>query len=407
MLVAVASGERMARPRGSSRFVDSVAPHVHPVQAATAVRFAFARHARDNGSAKAPIVGLVIVSAVLIGALTFGVSLTRFLEDPAHWGDPDVGIGTGGDEVSPELQASVAADPDVLALALEGTTQVAVGAKSLDVTGQQPIRGDLSPHVLSGGLPQRDDEIALGRVSARDLDVNVGDDLVIAGPAGEQTLRVTGLIVVPSVDGGDGVGMGGIVTFDGLQRIDPSARFGVLAVNLSPDAPSDAVDRLVAATGVQVGPFDRPSVIVNLERVRAIPFVVAAVLGLLVLLGLSHQLIVSGQRRRRDVAILRALGADRRWVTRLVHWQATVFTLVVFTIAVPIGIVLGVIVYRDFIARIGAVNTATAPLVLVGLALIVVVVLANVVAALQAVRVRPRATGVGARGRRLSLAPPT
>jgi predicted lysophospholipase L1 biosynthesis ABC-type transport system permease subunit len=30
---------------------------------------------------------------------------------------------------------------------------------------------------------------------------------------------------------------------------------------------------------------------------------------------MGHQLILSARRRRRDLAVLRALGADRRWVT--------------------------------------------------------------------------------------------
>jgi predicted lysophospholipase L1 biosynthesis ABC-type transport system permease subunit len=41
----------------------------------------------------------------------------------------------------------------------------------------------------------------------------------------------------------------------------------------------------------------------------------------LAVLSMSHQLITSARRRRRDLGIVRALGADRRWVSRVLHWQ--------------------------------------------------------------------------------------
>src|SRR5205085_9819898 len=106
--------------------------------------------------------------------------------------------------------------------------------------------------------------------------------------------------------------------------------------------------RLHAATGVNIGPSDRPGEIVNIARVRPIPYVVAAILGLLPLVDLGHQLVLATQRRRRDVAVLRALGADGRWVTGVVHWQASLFTLLVVTVGTPLGIVIGRAVYRAF-----------------------------------------------------------
>ena len=72
-----------------------------------------------------------------------------------------------------------------------------------------------------------------------------------------------------------------------------------------------------------VGRFDRPAAIINVARARSVPYVVAGVLVVLALLNLAHHLILSAPRRRRDLAVLRALGADSRWVTGVVHWQAS------------------------------------------------------------------------------------
>ena len=146
------------------------------------------------------------------------------------------------------------------------------------------------------------------------------------------------------------------MTFAAVQHIDPTAALTTAGIRFQPDAPRDAAAELAARTGMAVGPLDRPGVIVNMARVRDIPYVVAAVLAALALLSLAHQLILSAERRRRDVAVLRALGADRRWVTGLVHWQATLFTIVVLCLALPIGVFVGLVVFRTFVGRVGRVG---------------------------------------------------
>lgn len=267
-----------------------------------------------------------------------------------------------------------------------------MGNEGFDVTGMLPVLGSMAPHVFEGRLAEGVDEIAIGRVVARRLGVGVGDDLVVAGPAGARRLRVTGLAVVPAIEGGDGVGEGGLVTSDGLRRLDPSAGETAAGIRLRPGASPDAVaQRISANTGMSVGGgVEPPGVILNAARARSIPYLVAAVLGVLVLLNLAHHLILSTRRRRRDLAVLRALGADGRWVTGVVHWQASLFTIVVMTLGVPIGIAAGRLVYGAFVDRIGAIGTVTLPLGFLALTLIGLIALANIVAAPSAHRARRR-----------------
>jgi putative ABC transport system permease protein len=137
-----------------------------------------------------------------------------------------------------------------------------------------------------------------------------------------------------------------------------------------------------------VGPGSVPSAILNLDRIRSVPFVVAASLGLLVALSLGHQLLQSLRRRRRDVAILRALGADRRWIAAALHAQASAIVLATLVLALPIGIVLGRAVFRAFIDRVGARNDVLlSPAWLVG-TVAVLLALANALGALAARRAR-------------------
>ncbi len=144
-----------------------------------------------------------------------------------------------------------------------------------------------------------------------------------------------------------------------------------------------------------VGRFNRPTTIINVARARSVPYVVAGVLVVLALLNLAHHLILSARRRRRDLAVLRALGADGRWVTGVVHWQASLFTIAAVALGAPFGIAAGRIAYRTFVDRIGAVDTVTLPLATFALALAALVALANVVAVPSARRARrPSPSGI-------------
>lgn len=390
-LAIVVSGREPSGARQAS-VIDALVRRA-PRRAATALRFAFTRQARDSTRPRAAVVGAAAVVAVLFGAVTFGASLAGLVDRPSRWGQNfDLTLGQGGGPLSEGARAALEEDPDVAAVSLFGTVLTTLGAQGFDVTGVLSVLGSTAPHVFEGRLADGADEIAIGRVAARRLGVGVGDDLTVLGPAGARTLTITGVAVIPAVEGGDGVGEGGLVTMDGLLEIDPSAGPTAAGIRLRPEAsPEAARQRLSETTGMAVGPgFDRPGVILNVGRVRSIPYLVAAVLGVLVLLNLAHHLILSLQRRRRDIAVLQALGADSRWVTGVVHWQASLFTLLVVAVGTPVGIMAGRVVYRVFVARIGAVDTVTVPIGVVAGALVGLVLLANVIAAPSAHRARRR-----------------
>jgi putative ABC transport system permease protein len=253
----------------------------------------------------------------------------------------------------------------------------------------EPIRGDVSPKVLSGRLPVSEDEIALGRLAARDLDVGVGDELTLEGVDDQHAFRVTGLAIVPSVGSNEGVGQDGLVTFGGLQRIDPSVVANSPIFNVRPDSPPGTAMRIVLENGApDTGDSSAPAAVANLGRVRAIPYLLAALLGMLATLTVAHVMLTSINNRRRDVAIVRCLGADRSWITRAVHWQATSFIVAPLVIGTPVGLIVGRLVFRSFADSVGAVNGASLPFVLVGAIVAGLVVLANLAAAVPARRAR-------------------
>jgi putative ABC transport system permease protein len=93
-------------------------------------------------------------------------------------------------------------------------------------------------------------------------------------------------------------------------------------------------------------------------------------------------------RPSRDLALLRSLGADRRWITRAVHWQASSFSLVPVALGVPLGMIAGRLVFRVFADSLGAVPSASLPYTLLAGVVVAIVLLANVVAVVPAHRAR-------------------
>lgn len=382
-IVAALVVGRRARGGHPSALVESLATRSGRATVAVGLRFAFTRSRNDRGSVRATVAGLAGTVAVLVGAVVFGASLGRLVTDGARIGNNfEFFTGSGGDAVPDDLRATLTTDPDVAALMLYGVTQARVGPATIGLAGMEPVRGDLSPRMLAGRLPSAPDEIALGRLAARRLHAGVGTDLALERSGRVSHFRVTGLAVVPGIEGLDGVGQDSVVTMAGLVRLDPEAKARAAAIDLRHGAPPGTAARL------GLGSNSDASVIVNLARLRSLPFLLAALVGALAVLTLVHVMVTSVRNRRRDIAVLRSLGADRRWITAAVHWQATALALVPLALGAPLGLIIGRMVFEAFAGNVGAVPDASFPFLRLAGVLGGLVLLANVVAAVPARRAR-------------------
>jgi predicted lysophospholipase L1 biosynthesis ABC-type transport system permease subunit len=131
-----------------------------------------------------------------------------------------------------------------------------------------------------------------------------------------------------------------------------------------------------------------PTDIVNLDRTRSVPNLLALVIGTLAMLTLGHALLLSVRVRRRELAVLRSLGADRGWVGRAIHAQATALAAAALVVGVPVGLVVGRRLFRSIVDRIGLVPDPVTPLVLLVVLATGVLVVANLAAAVPARRAR-------------------
>ncbi len=325
--VAALLDERVrTRPvRTARRF--ALLDRVPSTAGAVGVRFAL-----TCGDRRAPpygtLVALAAVIALVLGASTFAASVDHLVSEGDRFGQNySFMVGDDGSDHTPaELRAAVVPDNDVAGVMIlsEGSARVANSTMTIDVIGVDRAKGDLAPRVLAGRLPEAPDEIALGRVTAADVSRHVGDQLRLEGANGKGLYRVVGIAIVPGLAGGDGVGMGGIVVPAGFARLQRASETNAAAFTLRAGVPrAKALQTIGQKVQSQPGREDTPVVIANVERVRSVPAVLAALLAVLVLLTLLHALFMSIRNRRHDLAILKSLGANRRWITRVVHSQAT------------------------------------------------------------------------------------
>ncbi len=358
--------------------------------AATGIRFALSGSEGDAGTSTiGRFGGLALLVAGVVGAITFAVSLDRLVTDHARFGSNFTFLASPSSAAgAADMVTAFQKDADVDGLMVISGAQVRAGERTIGLIGVEHVKGDLAPRVLSGRLPSGPDEISMGRVTARQLHLKLGDTVTFEGSAGRGSYRVVGLAVVPGLAAISGVGEGGVVTADGLARLE-AAPDRALAVLVRPGAPANTGERLATSiVGQPAGLEDPPPAIVNFRRVRGIPGVLAIVLAALVVLTMVHALIVSIQRRRRDLAVLRALGADGRWIERALHWQASVLIAAPLILGVPIGLIAGAGVFRAFANRIGALPDPVVPVALVAAVMAGFLAVANLAALLPARRAR-------------------
>ena len=112
----------------------------------------------------------------------------------------------------------------------------------------------------------------------------------------------------------------------------------------------------------------------------------------LLAVGTLGHVLLTGVRRRRDLAVLKTLGLVRSQVLRVVAWEATALAAAALLAGLPLGILAGRWAWVMFAGSAGVSGLADVPVPLVLLAVPVTLALAGLIAAVpgwDAARVRP------------------
>ena len=137
-----------------------------------------------------------------------------------------------------------------------------------------------------------------------------------------------------------------------------------------------------------------PTSLVNFGEAVNFPLILGCVLAVFGVATLLHLLVVSVVRRRREMGLLKALGFVNLQIGATVLWQATTVALVGIVVGVPLGIVVGRVVWNAFATNLGAVPVAAVPGLTIAALAIGVLVVANALAVIPAVTsARSRSVG--------------
>jgi len=369
--------------------------------------------------------GGVVAVAAVVASLLFAANVSALDDDPARYGWPydvavTLGFGYGGGD-----DEAIAAGLDRPEVSRWGTA--ALGTATIDgqivpVVAARSGFESFAPPLLSGRHPVADDEIALGAETLDRIGLGVGDEVEVTGYYGARRLVVTGVVVLPAV---------GPYESDrassGSGAYLPAAAFGAMVATAEADTgvppgslAEGGLTSLVAVDlvdGVDSAAFvadlgdrtawDRngyesiavarpiaPPAVVEIEALRRLPLLLAAAVGVAMVVGLTLTVAVAARSRGPELRTLRALGFSRAQLRRTVRWQGTTAGLVGAVVGVPLGVVVGRAAARLLARELSVVEVVVVPWAVV-LGSAVAAVAVSVLAALGPARSASHPDGRG------------
>jgi len=370
------------------------------------------RHAleRGRGTASVPVGTALFGSALAVMALcatvVFAASLTHLTTTPALYGsDYQIGFSNsnGGPGNPTSWVSGLEHDHSITAIMLAASDEVSINGHDVLAVAGKAVRGPMLLSTVDGRLPIGDHDMTLGVTTLHQVGAHVGSVLGVTvqlPTGGSRTVpfRVVGTASFPSDAGGGGLGTGSAFTMAGyLNAVCPPGREEsgcrrAFAANQNfvvfARAKSDAEGQADIARYVAQDSATRPTVptsLVNFGEAVNFPLILGCVLAMFGVATLLHLLVVSVVRRRREMGLLKALGFVNLQVGATVLWQATTVALVGIVIGVPLGIVVGRVVWNAFATNLGAVPVAAVPGLTIAALAVGVLLVANALAVIPAV----------------------
>jgi hypothetical protein len=293
----------------------------------------------------------------------FGAAAPLVYESNGTFGIADVvdaAMATSGVDA---LTRQLAVDEDTVTVEAQAS-----GVRvEIEPEAYETRRGGAIPPVVEGRFPQGPDEVALGEATAESLGAAVGDTVhvepIADGP--ELSLRVTGMVVAwDSVDPLHAF----VVTPDTLHLAlcaDVPFEECNVSTRIFADVATDEARTTLLGQGFVAVPA--PANVDRLEQVGSIPWYLAAFLCVLAAAAVLSALLTALRRRRRDIAIARALGLTGSRAADSLVWQAVLTAVAGVTIGVVFGVILGPVIWRIIADDVGVIARPVVPVVAVGL----------------------------------------
>ena len=347
--------------------------------------------------------GAAVSLVALAASLAFGASLNRLVTTPAlsgwNWDrlmfapeDPAKGIFD-----YQHLLSIASRSPEVAGFATGGIINANIKRFGVNTLAIESRRGSVTPAMIEGHLPEGLDEIALGTETMHDVGAHIGSTVRLRIAGSLVPMRVVGRLAVPPLfftisrpGQGAAISVPAALKFNPVQSQGGGGAFLRFAPGVNQDAFMANLQRRIPR--MFVVPQVQSSQLNTLNQVGQTPLILAGILALMAAATLAHTLITSIRRRRLDLAILKTLGFVRRQVSTTVAWQATALGGMALVFGLPIGAILGRLVWNVFADHLGVVPDAVVPALTVLIAVPATIVVANLLAMVPgriASRLRP------------------
>jgi hypothetical protein len=423
----------------ASAFVTAASRAALPVTVVTGIRHALER---GTGRLRAPVLATLAGSAVavtaLVAALVFGASLTGLTTHPERYGwnwtmlvESSGGWGSWPTGPHDPLYADdpvdghplIAGQPGVLGWSELGFGQLTIRRTEVPVMGILGHAGrPVQPPTTSGHPLTGQNQIEFGAVTMRQLGMHIGErirlgrDRVPVTVVGTATLPSFGIVLTDHVS----LGRGAMMDEDTLLTIlgyplSPSLSQSAQAVS-TPSYPAAAIFDLSSrpdakalaariiryansmpgnAGSVYTLPPPLGAPVRNASQMGSQPLALAIGVAIAAVLALALTILASVRERRRDLALLKALGLRSRQIRAVVGWQTTTILVIAAAVGVPLGIAVGNWTWTAFANSIGVVPLSVVPVTALLAGIAALLVAGNLLAlwpAQVAARVAPAAT---------------
>jgi hypothetical protein len=313
------------------------------------------------------LASIALASAALVVAMSFSSDLDHLVHTPHLYGwDWDIGVVNDFGAIPDDGFDEVRQRPEIGAIA--GFTQgvLRLGDRQVAAVGIDQFEGTIFPTLEAGRVPQSESDIVLGRLTLDDLHKSVGDTVEVGTGDGVKTMTIVGVATFPAIGSTalseTSLGRGAATVASVFPPNDPNVegRYNGVFIRLDPSVGrTTAIENLQSFFGEQGCTDDcfqtdsRPERLSGYAKLGAlwVPFAIA--LGVLLAISLAHGIATTSLARRRDLAIMSALGWKRSQAGHVVIWQAITTIVISLAIALPLGIISANIGWRVFTDHFG------------------------------------------------------
>ena len=228
----------------------------------------------------------------------------------------------------------------------------------------------------------------------------MGDEVTVTTPNGERNARIAGLVVLPALGPfeSDRMSLGAGVLLSaafyealldqardqsgktGQELADQFAGFVAIdfADGVKPEAfMTEISDQLPEWDPYKVPPrvFTdpvRPATVVDVDAMRQVPVLLAGAFAVTMAASVVAGIATGTRARRRELAVLRALGGTPRQIRASVRWHALCVVAVGLVVGLPVGVIVGRVAFNAFARDLGAAPRPFVPVLLLVATVVVV-----------------------------------